>query len=515
MKLYDFHSTPFDFQAGAFLKFATSAALADYDDRLVENGGVVFVESYRDYFQKIVESPAPAAASGTIVPTSTGDGGWYRLGIASPTWASQAAWYIDPLTGDDENDGGTTGTALATWAEFTRRVRAVDLGMTVTILSNISEPLRGEFETSSSTSWLLITGEPTVLAYATGTACVNPVPATNTRGTLTTTDLTVSATGLAGSFVDYVGKFVRAPANDGYNHWPILRTSAANVAQGGFWAQDLNTAKPADNVRIEVLDLITAPTIDIVTNGLGVNARYFKFTSTATGDVVVLNPLRAQQSFRSGVDGVILNSAFTACEFSGTVHGYQSWFIACLFSLSATAATITAGTGSVASFNGGGSLRPIIVWNPGAVNFQGFVIQGAKLVIGATSASTQVQGAPAAVGALTGSTPLGVFDSPTDGVVVTSGASLAVNTLYGSGNAAYGCRVENGGMMRAIGTPTITGAGGTADLIFNGAATAIPPLTAAGAVPAASALTTWAHWVAAPFSRNVVSYTSGARISGA
>ena len=73
MKLYDLHSAPFDFQAGAFLKFATSAALADFDDREVENGGVVYVESYRDYFQKIVESPAPAASPNLIVPTSTGN----------------------------------------------------------------------------------------------------------------------------------------------------------------------------------------------------------------------------------------------------------------------------------------------------------------------------------------------------------------------------------------------------------------------------------------------------------
>jgi hypothetical protein len=31
-------------------------------------------------------------------------------------------------------------------------------------------------------------------------------------------------------------------------------------------------------------------------------------------------------------------------------------------------------------------------------------------------------------------------------------------------------------------------------------------------LPAASALATWANWTAAPFSRNVMSYKTGARI---
>ncbi len=485
----------------------TLANLAGLPDDAYKDGDLAYVQSTRSTYQ--LDRTSVATPSAVAVDTFSGNGQWVFL-RASAAWETQAAWYINPATGDDEDDGSTVGTAIATWAEFCRRVRNIDLGMTVTILSDIAEPLRGEFETASSTSWLLITGEPTVLAFATVTAFVDPVPATNTRGTLTTTDLTVSATGLAGDFASYVGKIVRAPAADGYNHWPILRTSAANVAQGPYWSQDLNTTKPVDNTRIEVLELIAAPTINIVTNGLGVTARYLRFTSTATGDVLVINPLRSLQSFRNGV-GLILNSTFTACDFSQSVHGYTSWYLGCIFSQSASGVSIIPCTGTSAIFSGGGSLRPLYVWNAGTAQFQGFMIQGAKLVVGGTT-SANSQGASATVGAYTGSKPLGVFDSPTEGVWVTNCGSFGVNVLYGSGNTTYGVRIDNGGAMRVLGTPTITGT--TADLIFSGAATAIPPLAANAVVPVASALTTWAQWAAAPFSRNVVSYSSGTRITG-
>ena len=167
-------------------------------------------------------------------------------------------------------------------------------------------------------------------------------------------------------------------------------------------------------------------------------------------------------------------------------------------------------------FNGGGSLRPLQVSNHGTVIFQGFIIQGGKLTVGATHLSTQVSGNASSVEACSTTAPLGVFDSTGDGVLVTSGASLAIFDLYGSGNTAYGVRVDNGGTLRIFGPlPTITGAAGTADLIFSGALIAIPPLTGAAVVPPTANLARWTDWRDPPFSRNVVSYSTGAKICGA
>ncbi len=482
----------------------TLANLAGLPDDAYKDGDFAYVQSTRATYQ--LDRTSNATPSSVAVDTFSGNGQWVYIETSS-SWQTQAAWFIDPAAGDDENDGATTTTALATWAEFTRRVHTIDIAMTVSILSDISEPLRGAFETSSSSSWLLITGVPTVLASATGTTFVDPVPAANTRGSITATNLTVTSTGLAGDFADYVGKIARAPAVVGYNHWPILRASAANVAQGSYWAENLNNNLPANNTRIEVIELIAAPTIDVVTNGLPIRAQYLRFTSTAVGDSLVINPLRSQHAFST-----VLLSAYTACEFSQSVQSFQGWIIGCVFSQSATGVSIIASSGATTNFNGGGSLRPLYIWNMGSVQLQGFTIQGAMLSVGASDL-VDIQGALSTSGAFTGSKPLGVFDSPTDGVWVTNGSSFGVNNLYGSGNAGYGLRIDNGAMMRVTGTPTITGA--VADLRFDGAATAIPPLTAGVNVPAASALTTWAQWVAAPFARYVVSYATGTRLAGA
>ncbi len=506
MKLYDFHSTPFDFQAGAFLKFATSAALADYDDRLVENGGVVFVESYRDYFQKIVESPAPAAASGTIVPTSTGDGGWYRLGIESPSWSSQATWYIDPAAGDDENDGNTTGTALETWAEFCRRASVMAVSMTVTILGDITERLMGGFESSVPLDlYLLITGTPTVLATSASAATityVDPSPAGNTRGTITCSDLLdPSGATIATGFDTFINSFIRAT---GEYVVPIL-TSSAGVAQVPFfYRKTLSGAKPADDTALEVLRLTTAPCLQVVSRGVIVHAQYLKFTSTGTNNQTFID-WRGELGTINGESGT-----FFSCEFGGLLATFMDDFIiACLFTGSGG---IYVNGGSV-GLSGGGHKRNLTCLLPGIVLFDGHIFQGARLLIGSSADFTGASRVEAY-----GTRGLGIFDCTSGSAITMVGAtSLGARTLYGTNpaNGAYGLNVGQGAQVQfhtSSGTPTITGQSG--NLIFNGAGTAIPPLTAAGAVPAASALTTWAHWAAAPFSRNVVSYTNGSKICG-
>lgn len=488
---------------------ANAAALAAFDDANLSTGYVKPLQSVRDLVSLDRESSA-SVDNITVFATKSGVGRWIRLVVRHPHWSSQAAWEIDPVAGNDENDG-TPGHPLKTWVEFTRRVRVINVGMTVTIPGSLSEPLRGTFETGSSTAWLLVTGQPTVLAYATATTFADPVSATNTRGSVTATDLTVATTGAAGDFTNYVGKIMRAAATDGPNHWPILRASSASVAEGGFWAQDLNNTKPTNGTRVDVLDLVTAPTVDIVTNGLPVSVRYFRFTDTTTAGAPCVNPLRMQQPSRF-LTGPVLLSTFTACDFTNSVHGYQTWFIGCILSPAASAMTVLP-AGGACIFLGGGSLRSLHLFNPGIVQFQGFIIQGGKLTVGAQHTSVSTPGTLAAAGAFTGSAPLGVFDSAGDAVLVTGGASLGINNLFGSGSAGYGVRVQSGGSMRVTGSPTITGTLG--DLQLDGAATAIPQLTAGAAVPAASALTTWAQWAAAPFNRYVFSYKTGSRILGA
>lgn len=429
------------------------------------------------------------------------------VGAAPNAAEMQPAWYIDPVGGHDGADGATATSALKTWAEFVRRVRTVSVAMTVTILGSLSEPLRGTFQASRPGAALTIAGAPTVLASGSTSTFVDPVPATNTRGTVTVTDLTNS--GGPTNFTGYVGKMLRATVAGSYKHLPVLR-AAAGVAQGGYWCQDLSNALPANGSLVEVLDLVTTPTAQIYAFGLPVRVEYLKFTSVSTGDV----PFVATFLPLVGLSGTVLQGAFSACEFAqsiGANPGGVTWVLGCLFGAGGASSIIAMG-GSM-SFIGGGSLRSLFTNVPGKVRFQGFTFQGGGLVVGGTSAGTSSSAGPVCVEALSATTGLGIFDAPGDAITVMNDSSLSVASPYGSGSAGRGLVTMLGGFTRVTGNPTITGA--TGDLLFDGDPNAIPPLVAGAVVPAAAPLTTWAQWAAAPFSRNVVSYKTASRIIGA
>lgn len=223
----------------------------------------------------------------------------------------------------------------------------------------------------------------------------------------------------------------------------------------------MSNTKPVNGSLVEVLDLITAPTVEIATNGLPVRCTEIEFTTTAstalTNDTPFLNTLRTPQHSSSGI-GSILLSAFVACIFNSTVQCTQSWFVSVLFASTATVAAISPMVTNCV-FIGGGSLRPLYVVGPGRVSFQGFTIQGRKLIVGSTSNVT-FSATSATVDATSASTSLGIFDSTEAGIEVFGGAQVYLGKIYGSGNTTYGMIVKNGGTVRISGTPYITGTSG-------------------------------------------------------
>jgi hypothetical protein len=504
---------------GSFTSVANLAALAAYPDAGLPVGALVYVQTLRSYFQKGSLASIPTSTA-TEVPCASGTGTWYRLPVTSITWEAQADWYINPSTGDDESDG-SSATPLKTWAEFARRVQAIDIAMTVTVVGNLTEPLRGTFQTTVSTASLTITGTPTVVATGSSTTFSNPIPASNTRGIVTAT-LVNASTGLPDTFVNYVSKIVRAYTSGRATYWPVLYSTLANTAEGPFWAQKYgaNTHDlPANGTAIEVLELPTVPTVCIVTNGgLPVLVSYFRFTSLLAVDVPALCTNGVTASVANTALGVEVTLGFVACSFSTFgINGCRN-FIGCVIprvgSLAAQIRPGFAGGGEGTNFIGGGCLRNLDIVTNSIVNFQGFIVQGGQLTVGATITGNNFNAAGAIASSLTASVPLGVFNSPATGVFIV-GATFNFRALYGSGNAAYGVRIESGGTFRATIspsaalTPTITGTAG--DFLFNATPNVIPPLTAGAVVPAAVAFTTWAAWDAAPFSRTALAYNDGTR----
>lgn len=104
---------------------ANLAALTALPTTAPDDGAIAFVKSLRSWF--VLNKSSTATVDGiTCVATST-TGRWIRLDVAHPSWLRHANWYVDPVNGNDENDGTaatTTGTVgpMKTMRELTRRL---------------------------------------------------------------------------------------------------------------------------------------------------------------------------------------------------------------------------------------------------------------------------------------------------------------------------------------------------------------------------------------------------------
>ena len=100
------------------------AALQQLADETLPDGYLVGMANLRDTWQ-LDKTDTTTPDGITVVAATTGN--WQRLGVPSDYWRRQTAWHIDPVAGDDENDGGSASAALKTWSEFRRR-HGGDLG---------------------------------------------------------------------------------------------------------------------------------------------------------------------------------------------------------------------------------------------------------------------------------------------------------------------------------------------------------------------------------------------------
>jgi hypothetical protein len=93
---------------------------------LIADGEKVWVRSVRDSYTWYATRTDVADGLLIVNPTSNGvnPGRFIRDQVASSTWLTQTAWYIDPSSGtaNDENTGLAAGTQLSSMAEYLRRV---------------------------------------------------------------------------------------------------------------------------------------------------------------------------------------------------------------------------------------------------------------------------------------------------------------------------------------------------------------------------------------------------------
>jgi hypothetical protein len=186
-----------------------------------QDGYLVYVQSFLDYFEYRSSTSGLTADSITISTTSAGGTTRFvRKCLSNIGWQIQSAWFINGSTGNDENNGTASGTPLKTWAEFLRRIGnpiRILQATTVTIQANPpTDTLSLSAASNNGTSGpvLTIVGTPSTVATVTLTSATAPVPSTNTTSAIAwsgaialvpTADLAFPTTGSAANLYFPVG----------------------------------------------------------------------------------------------------------------------------------------------------------------------------------------------------------------------------------------------------------------------------------------------------------------------
>jgi hypothetical protein len=444
-----------------------------------------------------------AVADGITVIASASGFRWLRQLDPHPVWTAQLAWEYS--TAGTLEASGVPGSPVASVAEIFRRLRRVDTSpYVITLLSPVAAADRARLTMDytmagaiDGTSFTFL-GARTVLFSGAFTATSATVPATNSQATVT--DVTMGwAANLGRHVVMTSGPALGATS-------VVLRDLGAGVARVSEWifeATGIFSATP-----------IPADTFNVVSETSWAAPLQLQGTDTVK-TVVVFDKCQIDTTL---VTPRAIDLRFVGCRFVNAINvpllgGIECLFTGCAWFFAAVTRFLFAVVGRVDCTGGGAVNARFETLAFGSLRMNRLVINGGNV-------RTHVSVNPGPGGQIlvpTGNN-LGIFDSPAGepAILLHRGTMMSIQgTLYGSGNATYGAVVKNNGrLMIATGiTPTITGTSG--DVQLDEAATAMPSLEpAAGLVlPALSALTTWAHWAAAPFSRNVMSYKTGSAIT--
>lgn len=108
-----------------FVSFPDAATLAAFASAPELEGTLAFVETFKSYYS--LDKLSTTVPNGVTVVSATGGGNWLRTEYGSPVWLVVQDWFIDAVTGNDENNGqaqvsgpGFVGP-LRTHAELERR----------------------------------------------------------------------------------------------------------------------------------------------------------------------------------------------------------------------------------------------------------------------------------------------------------------------------------------------------------------------------------------------------------
>jgi hypothetical protein len=430
------------------------------------DGTLAYVVSRRAWF-KLTRTSTAAALPGVIVP-ATGGGNWVRA-VESRDWSLQAAWFVNPTTGSDENDGATGPTALATFQELTRRVPYIVRSMTVTLDG-------GPFPASDPIAW-----QPLVAQDGTLTTTPPTLLIVGTRSTAAGPFVIVASTdevGNAAPTIDAGAALTIGSLIESTNGAAVLSTAVVCVLIAGTtfrttpWRSTAGARviPPLAGTSIRQLALTSVPRVFIALPGIIPTIRDLAVTTAV--DIRAGQQLSPQTcTFPPLTVGVDQHLVAAGCSIVGTTG---------------TAGVEASSVGSRAFIQLCGIIRTGGA-SPAISGGNGSVIVATNSVVQGGSDAVRL-GRAGPVGAC-GCNSLGIFGATAQALLIERGFWGSVDgTLYGDASNALGTLVQHGGHMSVL--PAIT-----------------PTLTAAASelsVDGAVAPVTWADWVAV-FGRNFAS----------
>ncbi len=286
---------------------ADLTTLAGLDDGGLADYSSAFVASNQAYW--ILDKTSVATVDNvTVRSTRSGSGRWIRdLRSFAPHWVLRTAWYLDPLTGNDENDGGTSSTALLTLREVARRLNN---GMprnlvTLNVMNNITDAndylaletnvnsqgtlgptataLAGTAGLNGSNIYLRILGQrvtatftdPNTASTTALTMTSNCLAPDNTQGTVGTSGASGLPTILTVSgfdFSSHLGKNIEVLTSNQANAIGAIGTIVAAPSTGVAWLQPLvklsaDSASSVGAIQVNLADYPTSgSTFRIYTN---------------------------------------------------------------------------------------------------------------------------------------------------------------------------------------------------------------------------------------------------------
>lgn len=466
LKIWNGSSWAHTSSGGDTVTFANIAALDAYDATSAPEGKQAYVTTLKAYFS--LNKTSTATVEFPSVRTAVGGGRWLRL-PSGRDWLGQLTWYVGP-GGNDEWDGASPSTLLASNAEFLKRLHTLrGSDVLVYVLGNLAEKIgwNGTIEAEAIVTYL---GTQTTVASGTITSSANPVPASNSRAHLTDSGVVSWAAYINSGHIIYIpttpsNYLYTIPHKDGGAGQ--LLTSPWYRANALTGTQAVGTP-PAPGETYEVKALTTVPGVIENNNAYFVRFQDFKFTNFIVVRSVQYSFIRCY--FSGGYFGIGINGGSMTC--CGIPPGVTAAF--------STASSSLRGCmfNAQTTFQSASNVTVIdcLLYRPFCIGVSSAFVFGT----------------------------FGAFDSTSDSFTLSGGGRIIVNssaTLYGNGNTGYGVRISGGSklILPAGYSPTVTGTSG--DFIVNNKTSLIPGPQPSGApvFPAAAACTTWAVRGASPF----------------